>query len=257
MKKKFCFVLIGSCAAIFAFPILATIWMAFWDGKFGLDAWRDLLLDCFPFYPMFWNSVFYSVVITVFHIILVVPCAFGMIMAKTRWKKLIFYIYLILMMMPLQVTILPNYIGLRDLGLLNTRACIILPMVFSAFGVVVMHQYMLKLDIGQIEAARMETSSVLKILFYIVVPNMKVCIYAVGLFIFAESFNMLEQPMLFLKDSRLQNLSVFIANAGEYEGDVLFSAALIFMIPTLLLYLFFSDTLEKGLTVGDLRGREG
>ena len=257
MKKKVCFLLIGICAIMFAFPILATVGMAFWDGTFTLDGWKDLLLDCFPFYPMFWNSIFYSVVITVFHLIFVVPCAFGMIVAKTRWKKPIFYIYLVLMMMPLQVTILPNYIGLRDLGLLNTRAGILLPMIFSAFGVVVMHQYMLKLDTGQIEAARMETSSVLKILFYIVIPNMKICIYAVALFVFAESFNMLEQPMLFLKDSRLQNLSVFIANAENYEGEVLFPAALIFMIPTLLLYLFFSDTLENGLTVGDLRGREG
>lgn len=87
MKKKICFLLIGICATLFAFPILATIGLAFWDGTISLDAWKDLLFDCFPFYPMIWNSVFYSVVITVFHIVLVVPCAFGMITAKTRWKE--------------------------------------------------------------------------------------------------------------------------------------------------------------------------
>jgi multiple sugar transport system permease protein len=63
---------------------------------------------------------------------------------------------------------------------------------------------------------------------------------------------MVEQPMLFLEDDRLKTLSVFIANAADYEGSVLYPAAVIFMIPVLILYLFFQENLEKGLTLGDL-----
>ena len=151
------------------------------------------------------------------------------------------------MMMPLQVTLLPNYIGLRDMGLINTRMGIILPMIFSAFGIIIMHQYMMNLDEAQIEAARLETSSVLKVLIYVVVAQMKTCIIATAVFIFAECFNMLEQPMLFLKDERLKNLTVFIMNASDYEGKVLFPASVIFLIPVLILYLYFNETLEKGI----------
>jgi multiple sugar transport system permease protein len=74
----------------------------------------------------------------------------------------------------------------------------------------------------------------------------------VVLFVFADCWNMVEQPMLFLEDDRLKTLSVFIANASDYEGNVLYPAAVIFMIPVLILYLFFQENLEKGLTFGDL-----
>jgi multiple sugar transport system permease protein len=156
------------------------------------------------------------------------------------------------MMMPLQVTILPNYIGLRDMGLINTRFGIILPLIFSPFGVVVMHQYMKNIDNSVIEATRLETDSVFRIMITAVIPQIKVCIFAVVLFVFADCWNMVEQPMLFLEDDRLKTLSVFIANASDYEGNVLYPAAVIFMIPVLILYLFFQENLEKGLTLGDL-----
>ena len=160
--------------------------------------------------------------------------------------------YTILMMMPLQVTILPNYIGLRDMGLIDHPLGIILPMIFSPFGVVVMHQYMKNIDNSVIEATRLETNSIFRILFISVIPQIRVCIFAVVLFVFADCWNMVEQPMLFLKDDGLKTLSVFITNAQEYTGEVLFPAAVIFLIPMLILYLFFNENLEKGLTLGDL-----
>ena len=85
-----------------------------------------------------------------------------------------------------------------------------------------------------------------------VVPQLRVCIFAVALFVFADCWNMLEQPMLFLKDTTLQTVPVVISNAAEYAGSVMFPAAVIFMVPVLLIYLFFSENLEKGLTFGDL-----
>ena len=85
-----------------------------------------------------------------------------------------------------------------------------------------------------------------------VIPQMRVCIFAVVLFTFADCWNMVEQPMLFLKDESLKTLSVFITNAPNYEGDVLFPAAVIFIVPVLLLYLFFNENLEKGLTLGEV-----
>lgn len=243
LKKSFILIL----AIAFMLPILSTVGMSFWQEKLSLKPWTDLLFDTPIFYRMFWNSVFYAFVIVILELCIAVPCAFGLVTAKMRGKKIIFMIYLILMMMPLQVTLLPNYIGLRDMGLINTRMGIILPMIFSAFGIVIMHQYMMNLDEAQIEAARLETSSVLKVLIYVVVPQMKTCIIATAVFIFAECFNMLEQPMLFLKDERLKNLTVFIMNASDYEGKVLFPASVIFLIPVLILYLYFNETLEKGI----------
>ncbi|MCM1333594.1 MAG: carbohydrate ABC transporter permease [Bacteroides sp.] len=251
--KKLSAVLFTVLAAVFILPVAATVLFSFISyGSPSLRGYSDLLFDCFIFYPMFWNSVLYAAAITLVQLAVIIPCAFGFSQAKFRGKGALFVFYIILMMMPLQVTILPNYIGLRDMGLVDTPWGIILPMIFSPFGVVVMHQYMKNIDHSVIEATRLETSSILRILFTSVIPQLRVCILAVILFVFADCWNMFEQPMLFLKDDRLKTLSVFITNAQSYEGEVLFPAAVIFLIPVLILYLFFNQNLEKGLTLGDL-----
>lgn len=230
---------------VFIIPVFLVFWFS--AGHYG-----ELLFDCFPFYPMFWNGIFYAAVITLLQFLVMLPCAFGFRFSHFRGKRWLFFFYVVLMMMPLQVTILPNYIGLRELSILNTRAGIILPMVFSPFGVVVMHQYMQRISNSSIEAARLETSSVLRILLSVVVPQMKPCIFAVGLFVFAEAYNMLEQPMLFLKDDKLKNLAVFISQSDLYSGEVLFPAAVFYILPVFLLYLFCNESLEEGMTFGDL-----
>lgn len=251
--RKINAVIFTALALIFALPVAATVVFSFLSGgNLSLQGYADLLLDCFVFYPMFWNSVLYAAAITAAQLIVIIPCAFGFSQAKFKGRGVLLVFYIILMMMPLQVTILPNYIGLRDMGLLNTPWGIILPMIFSPFGVVVMHQYMKNIDNSVIEATRLETNSIFRVIFAGVIPQIRVCIFAVVLFVFADCWNMVEQPMLFLKDNDLKTLSVFITNSREYTGEVLFPAAVIFMIPVLILFLFFNDDLEKGLTLGDL-----
>lgn len=247
--KKLIGVLFSLLAVVFVLPVIATVLLSFEN---GFQGYIDLLFDCFVFYPMFWNSVIYAAVITIAQLAVIIPCAFGFSQAEFKGRSALFTFYIVLMMMPLQVTILPNYIGLRDMGLIDTPFGIILPMIFSPFGVVVMHQYMKNIDNSVIEAIRLETSSVIRVMFTSVVPQMRVCIFAVVLFTFADCWNMVEQPMLFLKDDSLKTLSVFITNARNYEGEVLFPAAIIFIVPVLLLYLFFNENLEKGLTLGEV-----
>ncbi len=247
--KKLIAVIFSLLAVVFILPVTATVLLSFKD---GLQGYINLLFDCFVFYPMFWNSIIYATVITIVQLLVIIPCAFGFSQAKFKGKGVLFTFYIVLMMMPLQVTILPNYIGLRDMRLIDTPFGIILPMIFSPFGVVVMHQYMKNIDDSVIEATRLETNSLIRILLTSVVPQMRVCIFAVVLFTFADCWNMVEQPMLFLKNDNLKTLSVFITNAQNYEGEVLFPAAVIFIIPVLLLYLFFNENLEKGLTLGEV-----
>ena len=247
--KRVIAVIFSLLAVVFVLPVIATILLSFGS---GFQGYIDLFFDCFVFYPMFWNSVIYAAVITIVQLLVIIPCAFGFSQAKFRCKSILFTFYIVLMMMPLQVTILPNYIGLRDMGLIDTPLGIILPMIFSPFGVVVMNQYMKNIDNSVIEATRLETSSIICVMLTSVIPQMRVCIFAVVLFTFADCWNMVEQPMLFLKDDSLKPLSVFITNAQNYEGDVLFPAAVIFIIPVLLLYLFFNENLEKGLTLGEV-----
>ena len=239
-------------AAVFFLPTLATILLSFFpNGQASFLGYDELFFNCFKFYKMFWNSVSYAYIITALHLVIILPAAFAFSFAKFKGKELLFFFYIILMMMPLQVMILPNYIGLRDMGILNTRAGIILPMIFSPFGVVVLRQYMKGMNASVIEAVRLETDSIVRILLHAVAPQVKVCLYAVGIFVFAECRNMLEQPMLLLQDENLKTLTVFFSNPEQYGDLVLYPASVLFMVPILLLYLFFHKELERGLTLHD------
>ena len=251
--KKLLRLLLVLLAAVFFLPALATVLLSFLPGgQAGIKGYDELFFNCFQFYTMFWNSVAYAYIITGLQLVVILPAAFAFSFAKFRGKELLFFFYIILMMMPLQVMILPNYIGLRDMGILNTRAGIILPMIFSPFGVVVLRQYMKGIDSSVIEAMRLETGSVVRILLYAVAPQVKICLYAVTIFVFAECWNMLEQPMLLLQDENLKTLTVFFCNADQYGDRILYPASVLFMIPILLLYLFFHKELERGLTLHDM-----
>lgn len=250
MKKLLFAVFIVLLALLFSAPVIATVVKSFIVGEtFSIDGYFELFFNCFIFYPMFWNSMLYAIVITAFQLLIIVPCAFGFIHAKFKGKNILFVLYIMLMMMPLQVTILPNYIGLRDFGLIDNRLGIILPMIFSPFGVIVMHQYMKNIDDSVIEALRMDTSSIIRVIITAAVPQLRVCLFAVGLFVFAECWNMVEQPMLFLKDDRLKTLTILISKADKFNAEILFSASVISMIPIILLYIFFNENLEEGLTL--------
>lgn len=255
MKKRLLNLMVIIAATLFFIPIISTVILSFSDenGSLTLYNYADLLFNCFIFYPMFWNSVLYATVITILQLVVIIPCAFGFVNARFRLKGILLIIYIILMMMPLQVTLLPNYIGLREMSLLDTRLSIILPMMFSPFGVVVMHQYMKNINQSTIEALRLETNSIIRIIISGVISQIKPCIYAVALFVFADCWNMLEQPMLFINNNELQTLSVFISTSEIYDGNVLLPAAVIFIIPVFLLFTVFHNSLEKGLNFGELK----
>lgn len=253
MRKRLLQLAVILLAAVFLMPALAAILLSFYaEGKISLNGYDELFFSCMIFYKMFWNSVWYAGCITVVQMVVILPAAFAFTYAKFRGKEILFFFYVVLMMMPLQVMILPNYIGLRDMNLINTRAGIILPMIFSPFGVVVLRQYMKNMETSAVEAMRLETNSIVRILIHAVAPQVKVCIYAVALFVFAECWNMLEQPMLLVQDEELKTLTIFFTQSEEYGELIWYPAAVIFMIPILLLYLVFHRELEKGLVLNDV-----
>lgn len=251
-QKKASFYVLAAAACLaagfFLVPVVLTVLQSLHtEDRAALAGYKELLLNCFPFYEMFWNSVLYAVVITAGAVLISIPAAFAFRFARFRGKRLLYGLYIILMMMPLQVMLLPNYIGLRDLGLLYTRAAVIVPLLFSPLGVVVMRQYMEGSSEEIIDAARLETNSCLKILRHCVLPQLRVCICAAALFLFAEEWNLVEQPLLYLDEDSKRGLSVFFSRADRYEGEVLYPAAVLFMIPVLLLYLMYRRELKEGL----------
>lgn len=137
------------------------------------------------------------------------------------------------------------------MGMLDTRIGVVLTMTFSTFVVVMVYQYLKGIDESYVEAARMETSSIIKVIWYIVMPTIKPAVLALFLFSFTDSYNMLEQPMFFIKDIRKQNLVIFISKVAD-TGKMFFPAAVIFMIPLIIIYMVVVATVYKGNIIKNL-----
>lgn len=215
--------------------------------NFSFTGYYNIFIESTWYLRGFWNSMLYALVITICNIFVSVPAAYAFHEVSFRLKKALYFFYLVLMLMPLQVTILPNYIGLRDMNLINTYWAIILPGIFTPFGVFLMCQYMSGMEKSIIEAARIETTSIFTILRFVIIPQVKVCIVAMFVYIFAENWNLVEQPNVYLKERSRMPLSVLLAMGQECDALSLFAGSVLFMIPVVILYFYFHESLEAGL----------
>lgn len=203
----------------------------------------------------FWNSVILVVPIVIFQLLVAVFASYGFTRVRGRLKEMIFFAYIILMLMPYQVTLVPNYLVSQWLGILDTRMAIILPGVFSPFAVFILTKYMRRIPIGIIEAAKLDGAGEWGIFSKICFQLSKSTLYSVAILVFIDYWNMAEQPLILLADSQLHPLSVFLAQINQGEVGLAFAVATIYMIPTILMFLYGEEYLIEGITYsGGIKG---
>ena len=203
----------------------------------------------------FWNSMILVVPIVVFQLSVASLAAFGFTRYKGRLKEIIFFIYIILMLMPYQVTLVPNYLVSDWLHILDTRWAIWLPGVFSPFAVFLLTKYMRRIPIGVMEAAQIDGAGEWQIFRSICMPLCRGALCSVAILIFIDYWNMVEQPLILLSDTDLHPLSVFLSKINEGEVGLAFAVATIYMIIPLLVFLYGEDYLVEGITYqGGIKG---
>lgn len=203
----------------------------------------------------FWNSVILVVPIVIFQLITAAFAAYGFARLKGRLKEIIFFVYIIVMLMPYQVTLVPNYLVSDFLGILNTRWAIILPAVFTPFSVFLLTKIMRRIPVSLIEAAKLDGAGEMQIFRYIALPLCKSVMYSVVILVFIDYWNMVEQPLILLSDTNLYPLSVFLSKINSGEIGLAFAVATIYMIPTLLMFLYGEDYLVEGISYsGGIKG---
>lgn len=203
----------------------------------------------------FWNSIILVVPIVVFQLIVAVFAAYGFTRTKGKLAAIVFFSYIILMMMPYQVTLVPNYIVLQWMKLLDTNWCIWLPGIFSPFSVYLLTKYMKRIPTPLIEAAKIDGASEWQVFSKICVPICKGMIMSCAILIFIDYWNMVEQPLLFFSSSDKYPLSIFLSKINAEEVGLAFAVATIYMIPSLLIFLYGEEQLVEGIAYqGGVKG---
>ena len=167
---------------------------------------------------------------------------------RRKRRELLFFSYIILMLMPFQVTLVPNYMIADTLGILDTIWAIILPGIFSTFAIFLLTKYMRQIPTGYIEAATLDGASEWQIFTNIALPLCKNAIFALTILLFIDYWNMVEQPLVLLTDTAKQPLSVFLSQINEPELGIAFAASSVYMIPPLLIFFWGEDYLVEGIS---------
>ena len=212
-----------------------------------LRSYVKVLLDSPEFFVMFWNSVKITVGVLAGQILVGVPAAWGFARYRFPGKNLLFMIYVALMMMPFQVMMLSNYLVLDQMKLLDHLWGIILPAAFSTFPVFIMYRFFESIPEALMESARLDGAGELLIFIRIGIPLGSAGIISALVLGFLEYWNLIEQPMAFLKTKSLWPLSLYLPQIDIYQTGKAFAVSVLVLIPAVIVFLAGQDYLEQGI----------
>lgn len=218
-----------------------------------LRPYVELLLDSPQFFVMFWNSVRLTAGVLFGQMIVGVPAAWGFARYDFPGKGALFTLYIVLMLMPFQVTMVSNYLVLNRLSLLDTHMGIILPAVFSTFPVFIMYRFFRGIPRSLIESARLDGASEWQIFWRIGLPLGSAGVMSAMVLSFLECWSMIEQPMTFLKNRSLWPLSLYLPDIAADRAGLALAASVTALIPAILVFLYGQTYLEQGIIAAGVK----
>lgn len=280
IQKAALFFIIAMFATSFAMPILLTITNSFMKeeevvinygnvyGSYGeengyvskevnlkllpdmvsLKQYETVLLLSPEYLFKFWNSVILVVPVVVLQIGVSLGAAYSFTRFRSKSQEGLFFVYTLLMMMPFQVSLVPNYLVAGKLGILNTYWAIILPGIFSTFSAFLLTKFMRRIPVSLMEAARLDGAGEWSIFTKICIPLCKSAIVSVAILLFIDYWNMVEQPLIMLSEKEAYPLSVYLSTINTGEITLAFAVAVIYMVPTIFVILYGEDYLVDGIS---------
>ena len=218
-----------------------------------LKPYIELLLDAPEFFTMFWNSCKQVFPIVAGQIAIGAPAAWAFARFRFRGKGALYALYIVLMLMPFQVTMVSSYFVLDGLGLMNTVWAIILPGAVSTFPVFLMIRFFAAIPSALTEAASLDGAGPWQIFLYLGLPLGAPGILSAVVLGFLEYWNALEQPMTFLKDRTIWPLSLYLPTVTAENAGASLAASVIMLTPALLIFLFGQKYLEAGIAASGMK----
>lgn len=282
LKKRILMGVIGLLALLYIFPLIVTFANSFMSPgevsrnysslgdilhpgeKFvdmhlipemvTLSQYKGLLVESPVYLNMFWNSMKIVVPVVLGQLAVSSMAAYAFTVLRFKGKEAVFFLYILVMLLPLQVTLMPNYLMADWLGIQDSYLAIILPGIFNPFGTFLLRQSMKMIPEAYMESARMDGAGHFRIFCSIVLPMVKSGLAATMMLTLMDYWNLIDQAVIFIKDGEKQPLSLFLANINAQQIGVSFAGASFFAFPILLVLLWGQDYLRDGIQLSGVKG---
>ena len=256
MKKKhlfssvFAILLVIVCVAPFA-SVLSRSFLTREGVTF--QYYYDVFLGQSQYLLRFWKSLGIALAIAAGQLVVSILAGYGFAKCSFPGRDGIFFTLMILMVLPVQVTLVPNYIMLNNLKLLDTYRALILPSIFLPLGTFILRQSFKSIPDSILDAAMLDGCGVPRILTRIAVPMNKSGLVCVVLLSFLDAWNMVEQPIAYLKDFSRYPISVALAYVPPTDPTVQLVCCVLVVLPCLFLFTYFNKELVEGIVLAEVK----
>lgn len=267
--KKLAKILVIIISILFVIPIIYTFsnsvmeysqiqheGLHFIPEKFNLEQYYTLITDKASYFQYFINSIKITGSIILGQLAIGVLAAYGISKLPVKIGNVIIAFYIFVLLLPFQVTLIPNYIvfekfeHLTQIKLINTNLAIILPGIFSSFGVFLLKQFIRDIPNEYLEAAEIDGANDFTVLRKVIIPILRPALVSLAILVFIDNWNLIEQALVFLKDANKYPLSVFLENIYRGDYKVFYAGSVLYMIPTIVIYVKGEKYLKQGLMAG-------
>ncbi|MFL5675734.1 MAG: carbohydrate ABC transporter permease [Chloroflexota bacterium] len=216
------------------------------------------LFDQLDFPRFFFNSALIALAVTVGNL-LFCPML-GYALAKLPWhgKRIVMALVLVTLMVPAGITLIPNFILMSGLGLVNTYPGLMLPFLAGPFGVFLMRQFMLGVPNELLEAARIDGGNEFRIFWSVVLPMATPVLATLAILTFLGNWNSFLYPLVMAQEPQMYTLPVALATfaTGQYQADhgMLMAGSVVLVVPVLIIFILFQRWITEGIATTGLKG---
>ncbi len=221
---------------------------------FSLRQYYKIFIEDPTYLQLFCNSAMYAGAILLGQALIIPLTAYCLSRFTFHGRDFLFFCILILMILPFQVTMAPSVMMLRWMGLMDTVWAVILPMCFSPFYIFLLRQFMVSIPNELLEAGMVDGVGPVRGFIHVILPVCKPILGAAAALSFADCWNMVEQPLVYLaNNTSLQPLSVMFNQISTEGADVAFAGSALYILPTLFIYLYFQEDIVAGIQLSELK----
>lgn len=204
--------------------------------RISFEQFRAALVDDPEIYGYFWNTIALVVPIVAGGVMVSTLGAYGFAKFRFPGRRAAYFAFVFLVMLPYQIMLSPQYILLREAGMIGSRLAVILPMLSAPVGLFLMTGFMRAVSDETLEAARMEGAREVQVFWHVALPQVTPGVSLLAIFLLVENWNLVEQPLVLLNDSLKDPLSVALSYIGSARPEMIYACAVFFMIPVLLCF---------------------